>query len=220
MPYAAGDVHVVTDSGHATISQPIGLVVALAGIPDNVSKLVGDVDEFWDLGRVLLGSSLGWLPRFDLTHVHTLLLPLPDSLTELSWTLLAGITATVTELVVAPPPLPGQDASGTLTVGGAVETNLSTWAHGPVSSGQLPVVATFYNDNAPGGAYLQGYVRCGPGGTVWGGVGPITPGGSGAVTVTGFTGCELVASGYVADAASGAGTPPVAWRVHWDWVGE
>jgi hypothetical protein len=103
LTYSLGTVHQLVGSGTTPISGPIGLKVALAAIPAGAGKLAGPVPEYYGLGRIVVGNGDGWHPALFLKHQAGLFYPLPDSLTSLSWILTGGVTATVTELVPAPP---------------------------------------------------------------------------------------------------------------------
>jgi hypothetical protein len=75
------------------------LQVLFTNVPQIVGSDPGDVPVLHRAGRLQLGNADGFLPPVQLTSVATLLYPLPDALTLLSWTLAPGAVAVATELV-------------------------------------------------------------------------------------------------------------------------
>jgi hypothetical protein len=84
------------------IASPVGLKIALSGIPAAFgSRLTVPVDHV-NVGRVALGNADGFAPDLILEHSNTLLYPIPDSMTLVGLTLSSPVTAIITELLAAP----------------------------------------------------------------------------------------------------------------------
>jgi len=98
-----GDVHTVAGTGIVPIGNPYGLSIELANIPPWASVRYGAPDRYPRLAWAAVGNGDGFLPDVALPHVRTLLLPLPPGMTLLGLTLVDGVTATVTELLLLPP---------------------------------------------------------------------------------------------------------------------
>jgi hypothetical protein len=101
MTLVLGARHVVTGTGQFAISNPIGVAIALAGIPAYVARDTGTPQRFHRMGRVQLGTSIGWRPSVDLVVSPQLVWPLEGEDTVMGYTLLAGCTATIDEVATS-----------------------------------------------------------------------------------------------------------------------
>jgi hypothetical protein len=91
----------MTGSAQVAIAAPAGLSVALTGIPSFVGRAGGHPQLLYRVGRLAVGTALGWLAPVDLVATPQLVYPLPPLLDLLGVDLLAGVTATIDE-VLAP----------------------------------------------------------------------------------------------------------------------
>jgi hypothetical protein len=96
-----GTRHVVTGAGQFSIAQPVGLVVAIAGVPSYVARTSTLPVEYTKLAHIHLGTSLGWQSRIDVVLSPQLVYPIPNELTLLRHTLLTGETATIDEIATS-----------------------------------------------------------------------------------------------------------------------
>lgn len=98
MTLVLGARHIVTGTGQVAIANPVGLAIALAGIPSYVARDAGTPLRFHRMGRVAVGAAAGWRQNVDLVANPQLVFPFDGEDTLLGWTLLAGCTATIDEL--------------------------------------------------------------------------------------------------------------------------
>jgi hypothetical protein len=98
--YHNGGVHTLTASGQFSIASPIGLLVVVTGVPAFLGRRFSTPDDIFDLGRLAVGTAAGWAPDTVLQHDHMLLVLPPIAWTLCGVTLIAGATATITELLL------------------------------------------------------------------------------------------------------------------------
>lgn len=99
MPYTLGTQHALAGSDSAAIAAPIGLKLATSGSNPSSRNQVGSPTRWWGMGHVSIGNSDGWLLHVPIRTLAQLVYPLPDGLTQLGWTLPAGVSVLATELV-------------------------------------------------------------------------------------------------------------------------
>jgi len=79
----------------------VGFIVTVASIPAEADELFGTPVRYHRIGRVTVGTDLGWYPSIDLVHSPLLVSPLPPGATKCQVNVYPPATATVT--VLRPP---------------------------------------------------------------------------------------------------------------------
>jgi hypothetical protein len=137
--------HVVTGSGQFAITQPVGLVVSVAGIPAYVARDPGLPTLYKRIGHINFGHAFGFQPPIELELVPQLVYPIAPEFTLLRYTLLAGETATIDELAgpaVVPSTLQPWDR------------NPTAFSMNGVSAPAGPATATLWTFTVPAGRKL------------------------------------------------------------------
>lgn len=90
--------HIVSGAGSVAISSPAGVTVALTGIPASVGQSKGNPARYQSIGSIVFGTAAGNLRHYFLSlDTELVVAPVPDA-TILYYSILPGITATITEL--------------------------------------------------------------------------------------------------------------------------
>lgn len=102
--YVTSTAHAgLTGTGSFAIQGLLGVKVALTTDPTNLGREAGTPDQLFDRGFVTLGTADGYPSDYRLEHNPTIILPPRCSaFTTLGYTLHAGVTATITELLREP----------------------------------------------------------------------------------------------------------------------
>jgi hypothetical protein len=97
----ADDPVAVDPDAPVSLVGAIGFLVTVSGIPSGSDELFGIPPKYHRLGRVTIGTDLGWFPSIDLTHSPLLIAPLPPGAHVCQVSVYPPATATVT--VLRPP---------------------------------------------------------------------------------------------------------------------
>ncbi|HEY6020328.1 MAG TPA: hypothetical protein VIY48_10605 [Candidatus Paceibacterota bacterium] len=101
--YVPGTAHAgLTGTGELVVQGLLGVKIEYT-VPNRASIVLGDPSAIYDIGWVAFGTADGWSPRQWISHAPFLWTPADASLaTKLGYTLMPGVTATITELVREP----------------------------------------------------------------------------------------------------------------------
>ena len=94
-PAAAEDAVPVVADEEIDITNALGVIVTIAGVPASVSEDFGVPVHLHRAGRVTLGTEAGWLPSYELTHSPFVVMPLPVGVTRSQVTVRPPMTATL-----------------------------------------------------------------------------------------------------------------------------
>jgi len=102
--YVASTAHsALTGHGHFAIQGLIGVLIEITSSGSAVGTTDGDPDTVWQVGWINWGNADGSSERiFISTTPQTVFVPVAGQYTRLGYTLLPGVTATITELVREP----------------------------------------------------------------------------------------------------------------------
>jgi hypothetical protein len=102
LPAASADapVDVVPDET-IDLTDAVGFVVSLSGIPSGADEAFGLPVKYHRIGRITLGTADGWLPSIEISQNNQVVAPLPPGVTQCSVVVHPPTTATV--IVLHPP---------------------------------------------------------------------------------------------------------------------
>lgn len=101
-PQQIADSAVAAPSGSPIdLTGAVGFIVDVSGIPAGTDELFGDPRKYHRLGRVNVGSDLGWFPAIDLSVTPMVISPLPPGAKKCQVVVNPPATATVT--ILRPP---------------------------------------------------------------------------------------------------------------------
>jgi hypothetical protein len=93
--------HSVSGAGSFSINSPPALSVVLSGIPSRLGTGKGNPVRYFELGNISIGSANGQMRNYFLEHATELVLCPFATATEVYYSFPVGVTATISELVVA-----------------------------------------------------------------------------------------------------------------------
>jgi hypothetical protein len=79
-----------------------GCVITVSGVPPAVDVGFGEPPQYVGLGRVNLGTPLGWFPAIPITSSPMVIRPMPPTVTRVTVTVRPPATATVAPILLLP----------------------------------------------------------------------------------------------------------------------